>query len=221
MTENHKKIGLPCLGTKAKQFYELRLNYLYQEKYGADAQCPLEFINIDFDKINALLPDQYDALLPLLKELIEVLENTNINIILIPNITLHTVLDKLEISLETKSRIVDPIVTGIQALNAENITQITLAGTRYTMQTEQIAQYFEQTNIKVLRPDENDIKQIDKIRLEVFKSGYANILKAEMLEVFKRYSNVVIACTELSILNSENDYCDLARLQIEKAISGL
>jgi len=77
-----------------------------------------------------------------------------------------------------------------------------------------------------------DIEALDKIRIEVFREGFSKPTSEEMFDIFSRYSNVVIACTELSILNigtetdndsdsddNSNNVIDLARLQIAKAIA--
>lgn len=217
-------IGIPSLGSQSKNFYELTLTHLYQNKHGLSSDCPLFFLDVDFDKINAHLPDHFEALLPLLLNMINALVAKNVDTILIPNITLHASIEKLDLRPENKKRIINPIFSGIEALQTDGIREITLIGTRHTMGSKLIAQFFENEDIKVNSPDAEDITLIDKLRLTVFESGYSEILESDMHAIIKRYEHVVVACTELSILNSDNknihNKCyDLARIQMAKAIS--
>lgn len=199
-------------------FYEQTLADLYQRKHASSLQDSLLFIDTDFNSINKHLPDQFEALFPLLLTLFSDFNRDDIDSILIPNITLHSAIDKLELSPVIKAKINHPILIGIQSLKSRNITEITLAGTRHTMQSEQLSSYFETAGINVHRILATDITSLDKIRIKVYETGFSELLMKEMQNILNKYSNVVIACTELSILNRENDYHDLTRLQIEHTL---
>jgi len=209
-----------------------QLQQLYQATHGNKKVAPIVQRPVDFEQINAFLPDRFTQLTPLLESLFLNLEQDAVDIILIPNITLHVAVDRLTLADETRGKIVHPISLGIEKLQADTIKQITLVGTRHTMQLTLIAQYFERRDIEVLPCNNEDIEALDKIRIEVFREGFSKPTSEEMFDIFSRYSNVVIACTELSILNigtetdndsdsddNSNNVIDLARLQIAKAIA--
>ena len=63
------------------------------------------------------------------------------------------------------------------------------------------------------------IKALDKIRISVYEAGFSEILLNKMQDILKAYANVVLACTELSVLNREDNYYDLTKIQIEQAIA--
>tara|TARA_R110000824_G_scaffold52692_4_gene146087 strand:- start:17017 stop:17682 length:666 start_codon:yes stop_codon:yes gene_type:complete len=212
-------IGLARLGTQTTEYYEVSLNERFQQAYNTQQQCPLFILDCDFGKINEHLPEQFDALLPLLTTVFENFTQADVGSIIIPNITLHSAIDKLSLAPEIQAKIIHPLHTGIQFLKSQDIKQITLAGTRHTMQSEQLSSYFEKAGIRVLRPVAEHIKALDKIRISVYEAGFSEILLNKMQDILKAYANVVLACTELSVLNREDNYYDLTKIQIEQAIA--
>ena len=118
----------------------------------------------------------------------------------------------------TRNRIISPITAGIEAMEARGIHKITLAGTRHTMRSDQLSDYFTEKEIEVEFPDEEDIQALDRIRLAVYSRGFTEELAAEMTETLSSYKHVLLACTELSILNREKQFSDMVRLQIQAAL---
>jgi len=210
-------IGIPALGRQATDFYLDTIN----SKWTKSAPCPLLTVAVDFERINEHLPDRYSALSPLLGCMLEDLEESGASVFLVPNITLHAALDRMEFDESTRRKIVSPMSAGVEAMHARGIHKITLAGTRHTMTSRQIADYYETEEIAVEFPSESDIQTLDRIRLKVFKEGYNETLKNKMERVLSGYKNVVLACTELSILNPEKTFTDMARLQISAALRQL
>jgi aspartate racemase len=214
VNNNSKHIGLPLLGKQASQFYLETLDALWTNS----TACPVVTLDVEFERINANLPDKYAALKPLLGCMVEDLEDSGSTIYLVPNITLHAALDRLELSEDTRARIVHPIEAGLDALEAGGIKHITLAGTRHTMQSNQLADYFTARKIKVDFPSSQDIQALDKIRLNVFANGFSVKEKEKMDSVLSKNTCVVLACTELSLLNTDRQFIDLARLHVESAL---
>ena len=214
MNKSTKHIGLPLLGKQASQFYMETLNALWTNP----TACPVATVDVDFERINANLPDKYAALKPLLGCMLEDLEDSGATIYLVPNITLHAALDRLDMPEETRARIAHPIEAGLDALEAEGIQHITLAGTRHTMQSNQLADYFTARKIKVDFPSPQDIQALDEIRLDVFANGFSVKEKEKMDSVLSKNTCVVLACTELSLLNTDRQFIDLARLHVESAL---
>lgn len=214
MNNNTKHIGLPLLGKQASQFYLETLNALWTNP----TACPVATVDVDFERINANLPDKYAALKPLLGCMLEDLVDSGATIYLVPNITLHAALDRLDMPDETRARIAHPFEAGLDVLQAEGIQHITLAGTCHTMQSDQLADYFTARKMKVDFPSPQDIQALDKIRLNVFATGFSQQEKEKMESLLSKYKCVVLACTELSLLNTDRQFIDLARLHIESAL---
>ncbi|WP_111640306.1 aspartate/glutamate racemase family protein [Marinimicrobium alkaliphilum] len=221
MNKLARKIAMPTLSEKASDFYQRELNRLYGLHQGRHGACPLQRVATDFERLNASLPDNYIVLKRLLDALFEELEATAAVVYLLPNITLHAAIDRLDLPSKVHAKIVHPLRFGISALEASGTTRITLVGTRHTMQSDQLAEYFEEKQIEVDFPRTADILALDGLRLEVFARGYSQRLKIAMEKLLARYENTVLACTELSVLNTDASFTDLARLQMAAAISAL
>lgn len=220
MNKHPPLIAMPVLGEQATGFYQAQLHGLYGARHD-HAPCPLLLVETDFERLNAGLPDNYHLLTPLLGSLLEKLEISGATLYLLPNITLHAALDRLALDNQDKARIVNPIHCGIHALLDRGIGNITLAGTRHTMRSKQLSGYFEAKGITVTFPDADTITALDALRQAVFSNGYSRGLKSDMEKLLSPYENVVLACTELSMLNNDEDFIDLARLQIMDAIERL
>lgn len=218
MKTSLQQIGLPTLGSGATWFYRKQLEQLYQATHGSTTACPLVEIEVDFARINALLPDKFTQLNPLLDKLFLDLDAAEVSLIVIPNITLHVAIDRLELPAALAQKLVHPIKLGIAALEDTGTQSITLAGTRHTMQSSLLRGYFERAGIRVMSPGQADMERLDQMRVAVFESGVTKALEQELAGICQRYPDLVIACTELSMLYHNNAATDLARLQIERTI---
>lgn len=220
MNKPEKQIAMPVLGEQATDFYQAELNRLYGLNHDHQP-CPLLRVETVFERINACLPDNYAALAPLLNSLFEKLAESNAAVYLFPNITLHAAIDRLQLPDGERTRLVSPLQCAIAELSNSGIGTITLVGTRHTMQSDQLAGYFVKKGIEVCFPEADDIRDLDGLRLQVFAEGYSASLKADMERLLAGYDKVVLACTELSMLNKDMTFIDLARLQMAAAIAQL
>lgn len=216
MKEASHKIALIRLGVQASEFYEKILRQQC-EKIQGHAPSTVEVIEADFDTINRHLPDNFIALKPLLLNMLSSFDLQEFSAVLIPNITLHTMIDRLNIEDALMNKLIHPIKAGIGLLNEHEINRITLFGTRHTMQTDQLARYFRESGITVDSPSPQHIRQIDDIRLQVYDSGYKEDLSEELHSVATLYEKPVLACTELSLLNTDERLTDLSRIHLLEA----
>ncbi len=83
------------LGERSTQFYISTLHRLYHEKLGGFHTFPFVLYQIDFNTINPFLPNQFDKLIPEMKNILQMILDVNASQYLIPNITLHETLDKI------------------------------------------------------------------------------------------------------------------------------
>ncbi|HCY80239.1 MAG TPA: hypothetical protein DHV22_00810, partial [Xanthomarina gelatinilytica] len=88
------------LGHRSTLFYLDALNKAYHEEEQGYSTCPFILYNTDFNSINPYLPNQFKKLLPTLKNYLRNLEKLPISHLLVPNITLHEVMDKLDTNLK-------------------------------------------------------------------------------------------------------------------------
>ena len=88
---NH--IGILGLGSRSTLFYIKELHKKIHLLLGDYHTFPCLVYNIDFNTINPYLPNQFDKLVPKLKEYLDQLFKLKITVCIIPNITLHETYD--------------------------------------------------------------------------------------------------------------------------------
>ena len=209
--------GVLGLGAVSTAFYLKEIYRKYQEKNDQFSTCPLLVYQIDFKEINPFLPNQFEVLIPKLKEVLKEITTLGITKLLVPNITLHETLDQIEIPLE----ICHPVDLTLKHLEQKAISEGYLFGTLYTMNSEYIKSRFLAKKVEVLQPVESDQKWIDDFRKKVYQGNETLEEITFFQTLIRKYSEknaVVIACTELSVFSlKENPSCiDMMDLQIEE-----
>src|SRR5690554_1021570 len=218
MSKNGNTLGILDLGYRSTLFYIHTLNTEFNKIEKDYNTFPFILYNTNFNLINPYLPDTFEKLLPQLSEYIHYMEKLPINRLLIPNITIHEALDKLDISLP----LLHPLTLSINYLKKNNINQVVVFGSKYTMTSTYISNYFSSEGIRVNSPLQKDIEFIDALRQKIYSNSETAIdldNYTKLLEKYSKQALVLIACTELSILNMPTEGLDLARLQIKEAIA--
>lgn len=213
-----KKLVLLGLGKQSTQYYTDELVRLYEIKIKTEAHPPFVMIDTDFDEINSLLPGVSTQLKKIIRKYIAQIETQEVDYLLVPNITLHQTLDQLSISPE----IIHPIKLTIDKLKDQNIKRIVLYGTRHTMKSKYLFEYFSKYHITVEVPDKMDFDIIENFRNLVYKNKETKDNIIQYQHLVKTQSNkraVVLACTELSIHNiPQVNVFDMVHIQIDEAI---
>ena len=209
--------GVLGLGAVSTAFYLKEIHKKYHERNHQFSTCPLLVYQIDFQEINPFLPNQFEVLIPKLKKFLKEITTIGIAKLLVPNITLHETLDQIEIPLE----ICHPVDLTLKHLKDNQISEVYLFGTLYTMNSEYLKSRFLAKKVKVLQPVESDQKWIDDFRKKVYQGNETLEEITFFQTLIRKYSEknaVVIACTELSIFSlKENPSCiDMMDLQIEE-----
>ncbi len=210
-----KTIGILGLGEYSTEFYLKEIQRISTRLLGDKKIAKIVMHKAEFEKINALLPYQFQKLIPIIKTEIELLSKKGVDIIVIPNMTLHLTVDKIDFPPEVKNKIVHPFDETVNELNRLKISQVTLFGTRHSMKSEEIKQYFTTKNITINEVSDTDFIQIDQLRLETYENGPSEELSQKLLQLGKNYPNPVLICTELSIINVS--FVDATKIQIEKS----
>ena len=216
-----KNIGILGLGVRSTNYYTNLLHKKMFDKYGNYHTFPYLKYQINFNDINPFLPNQFDVLLPNLEKHIINLKNLNLDKWLVPNITLHEALDKINHGLS----LFHPLELAIQNCLQNNIQNVVVFGTNYTMRSHYINSYFEKAGIIINKTTIEDMLLIDKLRTKIYQSKDQKSDFKQYLNLIKKYTenaHVIIACTELSLLSEEiksAKIIDLAQLQINETFN--
>lgn len=221
MDTNGKQLGVLGLGNRSTLFYINALNTAFNNQKKGYSTFPFVLYNTNFDGINPYLPNNFNKLLPVLSEVIASLVTLPITHLLIPNITIHEAIDRLSIDL----KLLHPLALCVTVLKQKNETSAVVFGTQYTMTSPYLTNYFASEGIQIHSPSEKDRIFIDQFRQKVYSNSETEADKISYLKLLKSYSaktNIILACTELSVLYDNYDslnVIDLATLQIEEALN--
>ena len=209
--------GVLGLGAVSTAFYLREIHKKYQERNQEFSTCPLQVYQLDFQEVNPFLPNQFKVLIPKLEDHFKRIRALGISKLLIPNITLHETLDQMKIQLE----ICHPVDLTLKYLKENQISEVYLFGTLYTMTSAYLHSRFSGKMVKLLKPSDSDQTWIDEFRQRVYQENVTFEEITAFQSLIRKYSEkneVVIACTELSVYSlKENPSCiDMMDLQIEE-----
>lgn len=202
-------IGLLGLGEYSTKYYADALN----QSISNDPELELKIHQVDFEFINEHLPFGFEILKPIVEKHILDLYNLGVNNIVIPNMTLHLTVDRINLPARIKDKIIHPFKETIQQLKEKGIQEITLLGTRHTMQSDLIQKYFKDEKIDLHTINQENLVAIDELRMKVYEQGASDALAKELNSLSSKYPNPVLMCTELSLINS--DFIDAVKCQIQ------
>ncbi|AOW16646.1 hypothetical protein LPB03_03820 [Polaribacter vadi] len=213
------KLAILGLGSRSTSFYLKRLNNIYNKKNGGYSTCPFLLLNANFDVINSLLPAVSEKLDAAVSYYINQIKNLNIDYLLIPNITLHETIDRLNIS----QNILHPVHLSIAKIKENRWEKVVLFGSLFSMKSDYIKNQFKENGIEVLLPNEKDMVFIDEIRKRIYNESETDDLVKKYHSIIQKYTEinpVILSCTELSILKPTDNkmLLDMAEIQMETAV---
>ncbi len=214
------QIGLLEAGLFTTAFYQGKLDAFYQKEFLTNANFPCELIPVNFDLINSFLPDGHEEIIKILQPVFKKADESGITHMLVPNITLHEVLDEMYGSFGFKW--IHPVKIGMEYLKRAGSQSVSVLGTRHTMKRSYIRNYLDKAGMQVIDLSGQLIDTLDQLRLDVLAG---NDRSKELEKILQDHSpavdSLLLACTELS-LAAENtnvfNVVDLAKGQMEKAI---
>jgi len=219
-----KYIGLLGLGSETTRYYFKRLNEIYNKIYGDYSTCPIKLLNANFNDINPHLPNGFEAIEEITKDYLKELNNLSVDSILVPNITLHETIDRLELNSEIKDKFIHVLDVLIKRLKDQKIKKVVIFGSKYTMSADYIPNKLKQAEIQVLKAEEKDQLFLDQFRTDIYEGERDSIDQKRFEDLIKKYNSqgsILLACTELSIvsenLNSPTLF-DLVNIQLEEAV---
>ena len=209
--------GVLGLGSVSTQYYLGEIQRKFKEKNKEFSTCSYLLYQIDFQAINSFLPDHFSILKPKIDSILNQILSLGISKLLVPNITLHETLDKIE----SPIKLYHPVNLTIDYLIKNKTSKITLFGTLYTMNSDYLNQKFSEKSIEVIIPSERNQAFLDKFRKSVYNQDFTInqiTVYQDLIKEYSRTNPVVIACTELSVFSLKNNaFCiDMADLQIDE-----
>jgi aspartate/glutamate racemase len=214
-----KELGIIGTGKNAATWYFQKCQELYQHRYGKDAVCPVKLINIRFEPINRILPDQMEEAGRLLVPYLYEVDDSNVSRFILANITLHEAIDLQKNNLALKTPFVS-LRTVIKNHWNQKIKKAMILGTYYTMQSEYIPSLFDDFDVAFIHPNDTDFRAIDQLRTEYYTAPNPDESKKVFDQLKNNYPKVdcfIIACTEhalaLADYNDSLENFNLPKLQ--------
>ena len=213
------KLALLGLGSRTTSFYLKQLNNMYNREKGGYSTCPLLLLNADFNKMNSLLPNVSEKLDAAVSQYTDQINNLNVDYLLIPNITLHETIDRLNIS----QNILHPVHLSIKKIKENKWKKVVLFGSLFSMKSDYIKNQFIANDIEVILPNEEDMLFIDEVRKHIYNEIETDDLIRKYHSIIHKYTEenpVILSCTELSILKPKGNkrLLDMAEIQMEIAV---
>ncbi|TXE15947.1 hypothetical protein ES692_14415 [Psychroserpens burtonensis] len=211
-----KQLVILGLGARSTLFYQEKLHELYFNQEGQYATFPFILKQLDFNAINPYLPSNTAVISPILCRELKVYNSSEVNL-LVPNITIHEIFDSMQFELH----IIHPYKLLVTELANKIINNLVFFGTKYTNDNSNIASYCAGLSIEKLRKDE--IVFLDDLRKKVYFNTETNQdirTYNTMIAKYSENNTVIIACTELSIINTNSSerVIDLALLQCRNSL---
>jgi len=209
------------LGTRSTAFYVEQLHTRYHQLLGDYHTFPFVMYQVDFNRFNPYLPDQFEVLVPELTQCLESIAQLPSSQYLFPNITLHETLDRID----HKLHIIHPLELTIAHCKKRNIKDVVIFGSHYTMTSSYFTNTLKTSGISVSHTTEKEMLQIDTIRKKLYNdtnTGEDFVTYQKLIDSHCKTAHVLTACTELSLYHSKlknTNVIDMAMLQIEAAIN--
>ncbi|QCX40236.1 aspartate/glutamate racemase family protein [Aureibaculum algae] len=211
-----KHLVILGLGARSTLFYQKKLHELYFKKEGAYATFPFTLKQLDFNTINPYLPNNTSVLSPILQEELKVYNYSEVRL-LVPNITIHEILDTIEFNLQ----IIHPYKLLVKELSNIKLNNLVFFGTKFTNNNSYLSSYISDKSIVKLKNKE--VIFLDDLRKKVYANAETSqdvIIYNEMIARYSINNIVIIACTELSIINTSEHVhvIDLSMLQCKESL---
>ncbi|MBJ7267023.1 aspartate/glutamate racemase family protein [Idiomarina abyssalis] len=185
--------------------YYKRLNQLINKRLGGLHSAEILLASLDFAPIEEMQSKgDWDAAKQALIAKARQLEKAGAESIVIATNTMHKVAPQIEDAVKLPLlHIVDAVA---EHLKQNNVNQVGLLGTRFTMQQPFYRERLEQQNIKVLIPGESDGNTVDNIIFKELCHGqFTDSARKQYLRIIEDLAaqgaqGVILGCTEIGLL---------------------
>ena len=206
-----KTIGLiGGMSWESTSTYYQEINTLVNNELGGFHSAKIILASVDFNEIEECQSrNDWHTSGEILGEQATILEKAGADIILICTNTMHKVFDQVQ------SYVSVPLLhiadATINELKLNNVNKVGLLGTKYTLKDEFYKERLENSDIKVLITNEQDIETVNNV---IFNELVHGTIKAESK---KKYLNIIeklrengaqaiiLGCTEIGLLINQKD----------------
>ncbi|WP_113921310.1 aspartate/glutamate racemase family protein [Alkalibaculum bacchi] len=190
-------------------YYQM-INETVKEKLGGLHSAKLLLYSVDFAEIEECqAKGEWDKSADILAEAALNLERAGADFIVICTNTMHKVAPQIQ------KKISIPIIhiadATAEKLKEQQIRQVALLGTKYTMTQEFYKERIEDKEIEVLIPDSDDVELVNRVIYDELCLGIINdASRKECIRVIdslkeKGAQGVILGCTEIGLLISQKD----------------
>ncbi len=196
----------------------------YYAQYLTKSSLPYRRVDGNFERLNQYLPNQYEVLI---LEFCALLDRcASADSILIPNITLHEVLDEHCPPAYQGLPVLHPL-RELERISFEAGMEVLILGSLHTMRSDYIASRLKDLGLSVVALSNLEQSEVDEYRRAINNRQVSQNQAQRFEELISQHLDagftLVLACTELSlVLNSEEfqshaKLIDLAQLQLNAA----
>ncbi|MCB0383644.1 MAG: aspartate/glutamate racemase family protein [Psychroserpens sp.] len=221
MAKQLNRLCVLGIGERSTSYYISALHSKYHEQLGDFHTFPFLMYQIDFNRINPFLPNKFDQLIPEMTTVLKSISNFKASQYLIPNITLHETLDKIDHHLN----IIHPVHLTIKYCKTHHMDTVVLLGSQYTMSSNYISDALKAEGIDTIKPSVKEQLKIDEFRTKTYNNKDTKLdfrRYNQLIQTYTKSFPVITACTELSLHHNKlnnSKVIDMALLQIKTAIT--
>lgn len=219
-----QKLGIiGGIGPEATMNYYSSIIKLYQKKVGTDKDLPritIESINM-YHMFKLLDAKRYDDVTDYVSTAANNLLKAGCDFGLMCGNTPHLLFDQIQ--QRTALPLLSIVQTSVEAAQRLHLQRLALLGTKFTMQNDFFTKPFQQAGIQIALPSANDQalihqKIVDELENGIVKQGTKQQLLAIIDQMVKKgqLDGVVLGCTELPLILSQDDFSDIKVFDIAK-----
>lgn len=180
-------------------YYE-KLNSLINKEMGGFHAARILLYSIDYHHIKSSYGNDWKQVEYELTRELQLLLQKKPDCLLICNNTLHKAFDNIRLNLNI------PIFhagnLSAKFAKSENYKSVLLLGTKFTMEDGFFAKYFEDAQVKVAIPNEDDRRKIQNLQTKIALGVKDDKFFDEFAQILSQYKDVdavCLACTELPL----------------------
>lgn len=190
--------------------YYQTLNDLANKEFGGNHSCKTIIYSLDFGEISKLQSqDDWDTLDEIMKYAGKSLEKAGADLILICANTMHLSIDAV------RGAVSIPIIHIAEAtaykIKEQQINEVALLGTKYTMEKDFFKDILQSNGIKVIIPDFEQREKIHDVIYSELSKGIINSASKQIyLQIIDKLigngaKGVILGCTEIPLLIQQGD----------------
>lgn len=190
-------------------YYQI-LNDLANKEFGGNHSCKTIIHSLDFGEISKLQSqDDWDTLDEIMKDAGKSLEKAGADLIIICANTMHLSIDAV------RSVVTIPVIHIAEAtadkIKDQQIDQVALFGTKYTMEKDFFKDILLSNGIKVIIPDFEQREKIHDVIYSELSKGILNSASKQIyLQIIDKLigngvKGVILGCTEIPLLIQQGD----------------